>query len=109
MPSATSSALAPSSKVCPLTQNGGILMTFDLIAGKRRATGLPSLSVYNVPPPGLSRTPTTRAREPADRNQHSTAAIGETSMKHDVGKSILRNMLLGRWAAEKLGIRGPDA
>jgi len=30
-------------------------------------------------------------------------------MKHDVGKSILRNMLLGRWAAEKLGIRGPDA
>jgi len=27
----------------------------------------------------------------------------------DVGKMILRNMLLGRWAAEKLGITGRDA
>ena len=27
----------------------------------------------------------------------------------DVGKTILRNMLLGRWAAEKLGITGRDA
>jgi len=30
-------------------------------------------------------------------------------MTHDVGKAILRNMLLGRWAAEKLGMRGRDA
>jgi len=27
----------------------------------------------------------------------------------DVGKTILRNKLLGRWAAEKLGITGRDA
>jgi len=27
----------------------------------------------------------------------------------DVGKTILRNRLLGRWAAEKLGITGRDA
>jgi hypothetical protein len=27
----------------------------------------------------------------------------------DVGKTILRNMLLGRWAAEKLGVTGRDA
>ncbi len=27
----------------------------------------------------------------------------------DVGRTILRNKLLGRWAAEKLGIRGCDA
>ena len=27
----------------------------------------------------------------------------------DVEKTILRNMLLGRWAAEKLGITGRDA
>ena len=27
----------------------------------------------------------------------------------DVGKMILRNKLLGRWAAEKLGITGRDA
>jgi hypothetical protein len=27
----------------------------------------------------------------------------------DVGKTILRNKLLGRWAAEKLGITGQDA
>jgi hypothetical protein len=27
----------------------------------------------------------------------------------DAGKMILRNMLLGRWAAEKLGITGRDA
>jgi hypothetical protein len=27
----------------------------------------------------------------------------------EVGKTILRNMLLGRWAAEKLGITGRDA
>jgi hypothetical protein len=27
----------------------------------------------------------------------------------EVGKTILRNMLLGRWAAEKLGMKGRDA
>jgi hypothetical protein len=27
----------------------------------------------------------------------------------EVGKTILRNKLLGRWAAEKLGLEGPDA
>ena len=27
----------------------------------------------------------------------------------DVGKTTLRNMLLGRWAAEKLGLTGQDA
>ena len=27
----------------------------------------------------------------------------------DVGKTTLRNMLLGRWAAEKLGLTGRDA
>src|SRR5215204_2110123 len=27
----------------------------------------------------------------------------------DVGRTILRNKLLGRWAAEKLGLTGPDA
>jgi hypothetical protein len=27
----------------------------------------------------------------------------------DVGRTILRNKLLGRWAAEKLGVRGCDA
>ncbi|WP_414474634.1 ATPase inhibitor subunit zeta [Microvirga sp. M2] len=27
----------------------------------------------------------------------------------DTGKAILRNMLLGRWAAEKLGMTGQDA
>ncbi|WP_114945434.1 ATPase inhibitor subunit zeta [Microvirga calopogonii] len=26
----------------------------------------------------------------------------------DVGKTILRNKLLGRWAAEKLGLTGPE-
>ncbi|MCG7393782.1 DUF1476 domain-containing protein [Microvirga sp. ACRRW] len=26
----------------------------------------------------------------------------------DLGKLILRNKLLGRWAAEKLGMKGPD-
>jgi hypothetical protein len=28
---------------------------------------------------------------------------------HDLGKTMLRNMLLGRWAAEKLGLTGADA
>jgi hypothetical protein len=27
----------------------------------------------------------------------------------EVGKTILRNKLLGRWAAEKLGMKGRDA
>jgi hypothetical protein len=27
----------------------------------------------------------------------------------DLGKTILRNKLLGRWAATKLGLTGPDA
>jgi hypothetical protein len=27
----------------------------------------------------------------------------------DVQRMILRNLLLGRWAAEKLGIKGPEA
>ncbi|MGF9756892.1 ATPase inhibitor subunit zeta [Microvirga sp. 0TCS3.31] len=27
----------------------------------------------------------------------------------EVGKTILRNKLLGRWAAEKLGLKGQDA
>jgi hypothetical protein len=27
----------------------------------------------------------------------------------DFGKTLLRNMLLGRWAAEKLGLTGQDA
>jgi len=27
----------------------------------------------------------------------------------DGGRTILRNMLLGRWAADKLGITGPEA
>ena len=27
----------------------------------------------------------------------------------DMAKTILRNKLLGRWAAEKMGITGPDA
>jgi len=30
-------------------------------------------------------------------------------MTHDSGKLILRNMLLGRWAAKKLGLTGRDA
>ena len=31
------------------------------------------------------------------------------SGSNDVGKTILRNKLLGRWAAEKLGMKGRDA
>jgi hypothetical protein len=49
--------------------------------------------------------------ETADHERHSLTAIGELQMTtvHDVGKTILRNKLLGRWAAEKLGITGRDA
>jgi hypothetical protein len=43
------------------------------------------------------------------RNQH--AAIGECRMTSfdDPGKMFLRNKLVGRWAADKLGIVGRDA
>jgi len=30
-------------------------------------------------------------------------------MTSDVGRKTLRNKLFGRWAAEKLGITGPEA
>ena len=40
------------------------------------------------------------------RNEQSEN-LGTSS--DDVQKTILRNKLLGRWAAEKLGITGPDA
>ena len=36
-------------------------------------------------------------------------AIGEFRMTSDVARTMLRNMLLGRWAAEKLGLTGQDA
>src|SRR5688572_25816622 len=53
----------------------------------------------------------TRAREPADQKAIRRPPIGEVRMTSfdDVGRMILRNMLLGRWAAEELGITGPDA
>ena len=36
-------------------------------------------------------------------------AIGEFRMTSDVARTMLRNKLLGRWAAEKLGLTGQDA
>ena len=30
-------------------------------------------------------------------------------MPNDTRRTILRNMLLGKWAAEKLGLKGPEA
>ena len=36
-------------------------------------------------------------------------AIGEFRMTSDAARTMLRNKLLGRWAAEKLGLTGQDA